>query len=97
MIYRAEIFLSRDERRRRGFRFQNRPLERSVDAVKQHEVLEVAPLGGAVVLLLFLALLSGCGFTPEGNALRGAIQVYGAQAAVRLIPCPMVSFPLVSL
>ena len=46
------------------------------------ELFSVAPLGGAVVLLLLLlALLSGCGFTPEGNAVRGAIQLYGAQAA----------------
>ena len=45
------------------------------------ELLECAPLGGAILLVLLLALLGGCGFTPEGNALRSAIQLYGAQAA----------------
>ena len=46
--------------------------------MRQHEV---APLGGVAARLLFLVLLSGCGFTPEGQAVRMAVKEYGAQAA----------------
>lgn len=42
--------------------------------------MRIIPLTLLGVLVLALSLLSGCGFTSQGDAARAAVKQYGAQA-----------------